>query len=109
MKSPQQDQPESPLTPEQKMALAQQDMVKWRAMAANPNMSPKAATWALEQVRSAQAEVRLRQKAAAYAAEQQNPVEQGDDAALAAVLNLPPSNLLQDQPSPFPRNSQPTP
>ena len=41
---------------------AQQDAEKFRALAASPNLSPNAAAWALDMARSAQAEVKLRQK-----------------------------------------------
>ncbi len=54
------------LSLEVKLALAQKEERKWRALAANPNLSPKAAAWALEQARSARAVVTLRQKALAY-------------------------------------------
>ena len=105
MKSPDSSQPEknpeqpAPLNPEQKLALAQQDAEKFQALAGSPNLSPNAAAWALDMARSAKAEVALRQKAAAYQAEQQNPVTQGDDAALKVLLGLPLNNSPQSQPS----------
>ena len=104
MKSPDrspQENPElpAPLNPEQKLALAQQDAEKFQALAGSPNLSPSAAAWALDMARSAKAEVALRQKAAAWEAEQQNPVTQGDDAALKVLLGLPLNNSPQSQQS----------
>ena len=110
MKSPQssqQDQQPAPPSPEQKLLAAQQDVQRWQQVAASPNLSPRAAAWALEQARSARAEVKLRQKAAAYQAQQENPLEQGDDAALAVVLGLPLNGSPQSQPNPSPTGQQP--
>jgi capsule polysaccharide export protein KpsE/RkpR len=54
------------LSPEVKLALAQKDVAKFQALAASPNLSPKAVAWALDMVRSARAEIELRQKGLAY-------------------------------------------
>jgi len=91
---------EVPLSQQEKMVLAQQEVERYQGLAANPNLSPRAAAWALDMARSAQASVRLRQKAIAWEAEQANPVEQGNDAALAVILGLQPSNSPPDQPTP---------
>jgi len=78
-----------PLSQQEKMVLAQQEVERYRGLAANPNLSPRAAAWALDMARSAQAEVSLRQKAIAWEAEQANPTEQGNNSALAEPTTLP--------------------
>lgn len=108
MKSPESKNQEAPvpLNPEQKLALAEQDRERWKAAAANPDLSPRAAGWALDLARSAGAEVRLRQKALAWQNQQDNPILQGDDAALAQTLQLP---LSSSPPSPQSPSEIPSP
>jgi hypothetical protein len=56
-------------TPAEKLEKASRDFEKWSAVAATPGLSPAAAEWASQAARSAQAEMLLRQRAAAYQAE----------------------------------------
>jgi hypothetical protein len=86
----------APLTPPEKMARAKADAAKWHRIASSPNLSPRAAAWALDMARSAEAEVRLRRKGAVYRAlhdpnpPPRGPMEQTDSEALAQILGLPP-------------------
>jgi hypothetical protein len=54
------------LSPEAKLARAQQTLDKWIRVAANPKLPPKAAAWARDAVTSLQAELDLHLKALAY-------------------------------------------
>ena len=77
-------------TPEQKAALAAQDYAKWRALAATPGLSPRTAAWAADAARSAKAELRLRQKAAAFQEGQDaNPTQ---DPNITRLLGLQPND-----------------
>jgi hypothetical protein len=107
--SQQPSQEQAPLSPQAKMQAAQADAEHWKAVASNPDLSPKAAAWALDLARSAQAEVRLRQKGLAWQAEQaQNPLLQTDDQALAQILGLNSSPPNQQNPSPMGNQSSST-
>lgn len=86
-----QPQRDKPLSQQEKLAGAQAEADRWTRIAANPNLSPQAASVAQIAARSARAEVRLRQKGLAFLGEQTN------DAALAQILGM---NLPQSQPTP---------
>ena len=77
------------LTPEEKLEAATADAEKWSMVANKPGMSPQASAWAAQAARSAQAEMRLRQKAAGQQAE--NPDQPPDDPNLTALLGTSPS------------------
>jgi hypothetical protein len=105
---PQQDQSqEPPPSLPDKLALAQQQAERYQKAAASPNLSPQAAAVALNLARSHRAAARLFQNALAYQAQQESPVEQGDDAALAITLGLPLNNSPPDQPNPSTTNPPP--
>lgn len=98
MKSPQPHQrPPKPPSPQEKMAAAQADADKWTQVAANPNLSPRAAAWAQNMARSAKAEVQLRQKDLAYQGENP-PQESSGDPYLDRLLGL--NSSPQGQPPP---------
>lgn len=102
-----QDPEEAPLSPEEKLVAAQADEVHWRKVAANPNLSPRAAEWARDQARSAAAEVRLRLKGAAYRREQEQKAadeESSGDPYLDRLLDL--SKSPQGQPKPSGQKNQ---
>ena len=92
--------PQQPSQPglREKLAQAHRDEQKWRAIAANPALSPQAAVAAQEAARSSAAAVRLGQKAAAYQAGQ-NGAEAADDPWLDRLLGLNSSPPSQPIPS----------
>ena len=61
------------LEPEAKLTMAQNEAAMWSKVAASPNLSPQAASVAMNAARSAAAEVKLRQKALAYQSPNQDP------------------------------------
>lgn len=91
--NPSDPQMDPPMSQQEKMAMAQQEQERWASIAARPNLSPQAATVAMNAARSAAAEVRLRQKGLAWLG------AQTDDQALAQVLGLNSSPQNQQNPS----------
>ena len=74
-----------PMSLPMKLAQAQQDLAKWMAIAAKPNLSPRAAAAAQEAARSSKAAVTLCQKAMAWEQERQ---EQNGDPNIKGLLGL---------------------
>ena len=89
----QEDNPQ-PLTSLDKLAKAQADATYWGQLAVDPQLSPTAAAWALNQARSARAEAALRQKALQSQADGESP----SDPTLAQITSPPPLSLPQNQP-----------
>lgn len=85
--------PNGPSLPE-KLAKAQADVERWTRLAASPNLSPAAAALAHQQMQSAQAAVKLRQKAMDY--------------ATASELDPPPGTMAPGA-GPMPAGAPPSP
>ena len=96
MDSPEQQEP-TPLSLEQKLAGAQQQAEHWAKLAAHPDLNPQQAAVALNAARSSRAAIKAGQKAQAWQSQQDNPLLQGDDAALAQTLQLPLNSSPPDQ------------
>lgn len=83
-----------PPTPEEKLALSQNNQAKYERVAADPQLSPEAAAWAKSMARGFAAETRMREKAQTY-------LDPNSDQGLAQLLNLhsPPGQLPSSDPT----------
>ncbi len=70
---PQQDKQDTKQEPQSYLSKYQEDLAKWSAVAASPNLSPQAAQVAQNLVRSKQAALTLGQKALLYQEPQGDP------------------------------------